>query len=705
MGEIGPCGPCSEIFYDHGEHIPGGPPGSPDADLDRYVEIWNLVFMQYERKADGSLVPLPKPSVDTGMGLERIAAVMQGVHNNYDIDLFQQLIHAAKQLATTEDMSIHSLRVIADHIRSSSFLMVDGVLPSNEGRGYVLRRIIRRAIRHGHQLGMPHAFLTQLVATLAQVMGEAYPQLVEKQELIQQILERESEQFAETLERGLHIFEQRIATLSDKTIPGDLLFKLYDTYGFPVDLVADIARERNLNVDTVGFEQAMQQQRSQSQQQSQFSVDHAQLLIDEQTQFTGHHELKATATIIGLFKDNQPVNQLTTNENGFVVLNQSPFYPEGGGQVGDRGVLQGDKTKFNVQDTRSVGNAIVHHGIVEHGILTLGDDIIAEVNANIRQATTLNHSATHLLHAALRELFGTHIEQKGSLVDSKRLRFDFTHFSALTVEQMATLEYRVNEKIRENMVAEAKFMPLNEAKQQGAIALFSEKYGQQVRVLQMGNFSIELCGGTHVQRTGDIGLFKIVAETAVAAGVRRIEAVTGEYALQWLTTRSDMVQQCAEQLKIPVEEVVDKLQQQLQQLRLLQKQLDQLKAKLVSQDSVDLTQQVQQVSGINLLFTPVEQVDAKALRQLMDQLKQRLQKAVVALAVVNEGKVSMVVGVTDNCTDKIRANDVIKQIADKINGRGGGRADMAQGGGTQADNLEQALQHAMHWTRDQLSSV
>lgn len=704
MGDTGPCGPCSEIFYDHGEDIPGGPPGSELADLDRYIEIWNMVFMQYERFADGTMKPLPKPSVDTGMGLERIAAVMQNVHDNYDIDLFRRLIAVIADLAQIKDLSNKSLRVIADHIRSASFLICDGIIPSNEGRGYVLRRIIRRAIRHGNQLGLTEPFFHRLVVPLADEMGDAYPDLVSKQTQIEQVLLKEEQQFATTLEHGLKILEQAIAKLTDKTIPGDVIFKLYDTFGFPVDLTGDIARERHLVLDMPGFEMAMNQQRKQSQQGSNFSLDYTkQLKVDQKTEFLGYTTLAhGQAMISGLFKGNEPVETLKASEEGFVVLDRTPFYAESGGQAGDIGLLLKDKSAFQVHDTTKAGSAHVHRGTLLQGELSVGDIISCEVDAESRQAIALNHSATHLLHAALREVLGEHVQQKGSLVEAQRLRFDFAHFSALTEQELQQVEKLVNQKIRENLSVETKIMNFEEAKKSGAMALFGEKYSDEVRVLAMGDFSIELCGGTHVHRTGDIGLFIITNEAGTAAGVRRIEALTGSYALALVEQQQKQLLTLAQSLKTKPELVTEKIEQELLAYKQLKKDHQRLKNQLNTDVGHTLTDQVEELNGIKILLAQVEDVDAKALRATMDDLKKSLNKAVIVLATAENGKVSLVAGVTDNLTDTVRAGDIIKLIAEQVGGKGGGRADMAQAGGTEPEKLPQAFQAARQWLQEKL---
>lgn len=698
MGDTGPCGPCSEIFYDHGEEIPGGPPGSEGADLDRYIEIWNMVFMQYQRFADGSMTPLPKPSVDTGMGLERISAVMQDVHDNYDIDLFQHLIKAIIKITHTKDTADKSLRVIADHIRSTSFLISDGVIPSNEGRGYVLRRIVRRAIRHGSKLGLTKPFFHQLVAPLAAEMGEAYPELRKQQHHIEQVLLKEEQQFAATLENGLKMLEQAIAGLSDKTIPGEVIFKLYDTYGFPVDLTGDIAREQDLQLDMPGFEAAMKKQRTLSQQGSQFAVDYTkQIKVEQQTQFSGYELLADQALVVGLFKGNQPVETLNADDDGFVVLDRTPFYAESGGQMGDKGLLCKGAAQFQVHDTTKAGQAHVHHGRLLQGELSVGDVISCEVDSDNRRAIALNHSATHLLHAALRNILGEHVQQKGSLVEAPRLRFDFAHFSPITPAELHKIETLVNEKIRENLLVETKLMRFEDAKRSGAIALFGEKYSDEVRVLAMGDFSIELCGGTHVRRTGDIGLFKIISETGVAAGVRRLEAVTGQAALAWVSEQQQQLDTIAQQVKSKVEHTAEKVAQELQAYRQLKKDYDRIKAQLDAQASQGLAQRTEQVHGVTVLIAELTDVDAKSLRTRIDELKQQLASGIILLAATQADKVNLIAGVTDDLTHKIRAGDLIAVAAEHVGGKGGGRADLAQAGGTQPENIAQAFAAARAW--------
>ncbi len=706
MGDTGPCGPCSEIFYDHGEDVEGGPPGTPEEDGDRYIEIWNLVFMQYNRDASGEMTPLPKPSVDTGMGLERLAAVMQGVHSNYEIDLFQALIRAAAEVTGATDLESKSLRVIADHIRSCAFLIVDGVTPSNEGRGYVLRRIIRRAIRHGYQLGQKQPFFHKLVDALCEQMGDAYPELVKARETVKRVLRVEEERFAETIEQGMKILEEAIAGLSGKTIPGELVFKLYDTYGFPADLTADIARERGLSIDEAGFDREMEAQRARARAASQFGVDQqAEIALDGKTDFTGYERLEEEATVIGLFRDGEPVDSLTAGAEGMVVLDKTPFYAESGGQVGDRGELlvPGGDARFEVKDTRKQGGSVFGHiGQVSDGELHVGDTVLARVDEVNRRRIALNHSATHLLHAALRRILGDHVQQKGSLVDAERLRFDFAHFEPVTKEQLAAIEQLVNEQIRNNHMVETRIMALEDAKQAGAMALFGEKYDDQVRVLRMGDFSTELCGGTHVRAVGDIGLFKIVSESGIASGVRRIEAVTGERALEWVEQAESRLQQIASLVKSGLEDTDEKVRALVEKSRQQEKEIERLKAKLASAAGSDLASQAVEIGDTRVLAASLEGADVKTLRDTLDQLKNKLGSAVIVLATANDGKVSLVAGVTKDRTDRIKAGDLVKMVAEQVGGKGGGRPDMAQAGGSKPEALPQALASVETWARERL---
>ncbi|MEA2092977.1 MAG: alanine--tRNA ligase [Pseudomonadota bacterium] len=706
MGATGPCGPCSEIFYDHGPDIPGGPPGTPEEDGDRYVEIWNLVFMQYDRDSDGKLNPLPHPSVDTGMGLERLAAVMQGVHSNYDIDLFRNLVASAAEVTATADRENNSLKVIADHIRSCAFLVVDGVLPSNEGRGYVLRRIIRRAIRHGYQLGTTQPFFYQLVAPLCKEMGTAYPELAENRQHVERILQLEEERFSETLEQGMRILEEGLATLEGRVIPGETVFKLYDTYGFPVDLTADFARERGLTVDMEGFEREMEAQRSRARAASQFgAATSSDLAIEGSTEFTGYERLLDEARITALFRDGSAVDRLDCGESGVVILNHTPFYAESGGQTGDRGWLETGDARFSVGDTQKQGaGAYAHIGTLEQGVLHTGDRVAAAVDSRRRQATVLNHSGTHLLHAALRTVLGDHVQQKGSLVDPDRLRFDFTHYEPVTPGQLETIEKLINEQIRVNASAETRVMSVDDALASGAMALFGEKYGDKVRVLSIGDFSVELCGGTHVAHAGDIGLLKITAETGIAAGVRRIEAVTGERAMQWIAESENRLQRIAERVKGNRGDADEKVGQLLEKNRRLERELQQLKGKLASSQGSDLAGQAVEINGIKVLAVRLEGADSKTLRDTLDQLKNKLGSAAVVLGTVNDNKVSIVAGVTKDQTGRIKAGELVNAVASQVGGKGGGRPDMAQAGGNQPENLDAALKSVPDWVTGQLSA-
>ena len=703
MGDTGPCGPCSEIFYDHGAGIPGGPPGSPDEHGDRYVEIWNLVFMQFDRSADGELVALPKPSVDTGMGLERIAAVMQGVHSNYEIDLFKKLIASiAKTLGVKNDGS-SSLNVIADHIRACSFLIVDGVLPGNEGRGYVLRRIIRRAIRHGRKLGNDDSFFHKLVAPLAAEMGGAYPELVKTQAHVEKVLKKEEERFAETLDQGMEMLESAIAKLKSKQIPGDVVFKLYDTYGFPVDLTADIARERELTVDQEGFAAAMGQQRDRARAASKFrSAGGDAFKTDAESEFLGYDGTEAGSEIVSLYKDGGPVQTLAAGEEGAVILSATPFYAESGGQIGDTGILVTDGKLFQVGDTQKSGKAIVHFGNVEQGELIVGDKVEAAVDADRRQAIRLNHTATHLVHAALRRVLGDHVTQKGSLVAPDRLRFDFSHYDSVAAEQIREIEDLVNDVIRQNVAAATDEMTYDEAIQAGAMALFGEKYGDKVRVLKLGDFSIELCGGTHVDRTGDIGVFKITSEGGVASGIRRIEAVTGKGAMKWIGSNQQILINVAGMLRSHPDQAAAKVSQLLQRSKDLEKELSAAKQALITGKGSDPFEGVQEIAGIKVLVTRMDGADAKTLRNAVDQFKDRLQNAVVVLGSVDDGKVRLAAGVTKNNIDKIQAGDLIRPVAEQVGGKGGGRPDFAEAGGTDVDALDQALESVPAWVAEQL---
>ncbi|MFJ3074340.1 alanine--tRNA ligase [Pseudomonas sp. NPDC087029] len=693
MGDTGPCGPCTEIFYDHGADIWGGPPGSPEEDGDRYIEIWNNVFMQFNRTADGVLHPLPAPSVDTGMGLERISAVMQHVHSNYEIDLFQNLLSAAAKAIGCSNDGQASLKVVADHIRSCGFLIADGVLPSNEGRGYVLRRIIRRACRHGNKLGAKGSFFYQIVAALAAEMGEAFPELKSQQAHIERVLKAEEEQFAKTLEQGLRILEQDLAQLKGNVVPGDVVFKLYDTYGFPMDLTADIARERELTIDEAGFEREMDAQRERARSASAFGMDYNSLVkVDTATDFLGYEATEGQGKIIALYKDGQSVDQLGEGEEGVVVLDRTPFYAESGGQVGDSGYLQAGAARFDVRDTTKTGGAFLHHGVVASGALVIGSPVEAKVDAQVQHATSLNHSATHLLHEALRQVLGDHVQQKGSLVDSQRLRFDFSHFEAVKPEQIKALEDIVNREVRKNTPVETEITDIETAKRKGAMALFGEKYGDTVRVLSMGgDFSVELCGGIHAKRTGDISLFKIISEGGVASGVRRIEAVTGEAALAYLNAAEEQVKEAAQLVKGNRDNLIDKLSAVLERNRQLEKQLEQLQAKAASAAGDDLSNAAVEVKGAKVLAARLDGQDGKALLALVDQLKNKLGHAVILLGSEHEGKVVLVAGVTKDLSSQLKAGDLMKQAAATVGGKGGGRPDMAQGGGVDVAALDQAL--------------
>ncbi|MBA1187793.1 alanine--tRNA ligase [Pseudomonas entomophila] len=693
MGDTGPCGPCTEIFYDHGADIWGGPPGSPEEDGDRYIEIWNNVFMQFNRTADGVLHPLPAPSVDTGMGLERISAVLQHVHSNYEIDLFQNLLAAAAQAIGCSNDAQPSLKVVADHIRSCGFLIADGVLPSNEGRGYVLRRIIRRACRHGNKLGAKGSFFYQIVAALVAEMGEAFPELKSQQAHIERVLKAEEEQFAKTLEQGLRILEQDLSQLQGDVVPGDVVFKLYDTYGFPMDLTADIARERSLTIDEAGFEQEMNAQRERARSASAFGMDYNSLVkVDVATEFLGYAATEGEARVVALYKDGAAVEHLGEGEQGVVVLDRTPFYAESGGQIGDMGYLEAGDVRFDVRDTTKTGGAFLHHGVVASGSLQVGVQVQTWVDADVQQATALNHSATHLLHAALRQVLGDHVQQKGSLVDSQRLRFDFSHFEAIKPEQLKALEDIVNREVRRNTPVLTEETDVETAKRRGAMALFGEKYGDTVRVLSMGgDFSVELCGGIHAKRTGDISVFKIVSESGVASGVRRIEAVTGAAALAWLNAAEEQVKEVAQLVKGNRDNLIDKLSAVLERNRQLEKQLEQLQAKAASAAGDDLSSAAQDVKGAKVLAARLDGQDGKALLALVDQLKNKLGHAVILLGSEHEGKVVLVAGVTKDLSSQLKAGELMKQAAAAVGGKGGGRPDMAQGGGVDVAALDQAL--------------
>ena len=703
MGDTGPCGPCSEIFYDHGDHIWGGRPGTPEEDGDRFIEIWNIVFMQYNRQSDGEMLPLPKPSVDTGMGIERIAAIMQGVHSNYEIDIFQALIKKTAEILSVTDLENKSLRVISDHIRSCAFLIADGVMPSNEGRGYVLRRIIRRAVRHGNKLGATDSFFYKLVPTLIEVMGDAAKGLVATQAIVEKSLKAEEEQFARTLERGLGILDGALNALKGDVLDGETAFKLYDTYGFPVDLTADVCREREITVDEAGFEVAMAEQRSRAQAAGQFETDYNDSLkIDEQTHFSGYTELTAPGKVTAIYKSGESVDSLSAGDEAVIVLDSTPFYGESGGQCGDRGVLSANGVQFDVKDTQKYGQAVGHQGALTSGTLSVGDSLEANVDKKLRHRTELNHSVTHLLHAALRQLLGTHVTQKGSLVDSERLRFDFSHFEGVKPEELQAVEELVNTQIRRNHKLSADVMDMDQAKEKGAMALFGEKYTDEVRVVTMGDFSIELCGGTHVGRTGDIGLFKITSEGGIAAGVRRIEAVTGAAAMAYVAAQKAELDQAAALLKSDSSSVVSKLKAQLDRTKLLEKELSQLKDKLAAATSADLAGEAQQINGVNVLVKKLDGVEAGALRGLQDELKQKLGSGIVVLGIAGDAKVNLIVGVTKDLTSKVKAGELVASIASQVGGKGGGRPNMAQAGGSQPENLESALEQVIPWLTERL---
>jgi alanyl-tRNA synthetase len=704
MGDTGPCGPCSEIFYDHGEHIWGGVPGSAEEDGDRFIEIWNLVFMQFNRQADGSMEPLPKPSIDTGMGLERLSAILQKVHSNYEIDIFQHLIRDAAAIVGTDDIEDKSLRVIADHIRSCAFLICDGVIPSNEGRGYVLRRIIRRAVRHGYKLGADDVFFYKLVQSLAKQMGNAYPELKTNQASIEKVLKAEEEQFSRTLERGMGILNDALEQLDTKVVPGELVFKLYDTFGFPADLTNDVAREKGFSIDEDGFNAAMAQQRKRAQQASQFDTDYNEVLKSEQSsEFLGYEAEQSKATVVELFHKGQSVQSLEAGEEGVVVLDQSPFYAESGGQVGDTGKLALAGGQFKVVDTSKLGHAIAHKGLAEAAI-KLGDNVEALVDSERRAAIKLNHSATHLMHAALKLIIGDHVNQKGSLVDAQRLRFDFSHFEAITKEQLLEIEALVNQQVRANHPLQTQLMELEQAKASGAMALFGEKYDEQVRVISMGEFSVELCGGTHVQRSGDIGLFKIVSEAGIASGVRRIEALTGDAAIAYVQKQSSDITNLSSLLKSDSHGLQDKVVHLLEQSKSLEKEIAKLKQQLANQAGADLLSSVIEIHGVKVLSANVTGVDPKSLRTMLDELKNKLSSCVVLLGLAADDKVSLIAGVSKDLTNKVSAGELINFIAQQVGGKGGGKPDMAQAGGSQPENLDKALSSLSGWLQDKLTS-
>ncbi|RXA96566.1 MULTISPECIES: alanine--tRNA ligase [Yersinia] len=703
MGDTGPCGPCTEIFYDHGDHIWGGPPGSAEEDGDRYIEIWNIVFMQFNRQSDGTMLPLPKPSVDTGMGLERIAAVLQHVNSNYEIDLFRNLISAVADVTGATDLSSKSLRVIADHIRACAFLISDGVIPSNESRGYVLRRIIRRAIRHGNMLGAKETFFYKLVAPLIAVMGSAADELKQQQAMVEQVLKTEEEQFARTLERGLALLDEELGKLTGDTLDGETAFRLYDTYGFPIDLTADVCRERNLKVDEAGFEQAMEAQRRRARESSGFGADYNSLIrVDSASQFSGYDHVHQQATVTALFRNGAAVDEIHEGEEAVVVLNQTPFYGESGGQVGDKGELKNATATFVVGDTQKYGQAIGHLGKLTHGTLRVNHSIDAQVDVARRNRIRLNHSATHLLHAALRKTLGEHVAQKGSLVNDKYLRFDFSHFEAMKPEQIRLVEDIVNEQIRRNMPVQTEVMELDAAKEKGAMALFGEKYDDQVRVLTMGDFSTELCGGTHASRTGDIGLFRILSESGTAAGIRRIEAVTGEGAIAQLHQQSDLLADVAHLVKGDTNNLADKVRAVLDRSKMLERELQQLKDQQAAQESASLSSNAKLVKGVKLLVSQLDNIEPKMLRTMVDDLKNQLGSAIIVLATIADDKVSLIVGVTKDLTSKIKAGELIADIAQQVGGKGGGRPDMAQAGGTDVQALPAALASVEAWVESRL---
>ena len=702
MGDTGPCGPCSEIFYDHGEHIWGGPPGSPEEDGDRFIEIWNLVFMQFNRQSDGTMQLLPKPSIDTGMGLERISAILQNVHSNYEIDIFQNLIEATANIVGASDMQDKSLRVIADHIRSCCFLICDGIIPSNEGRGYVLRRIIRRAVRHGNKLGASDVFFYRLVEALETQMSDAYPELTANRELIEKVLRTEEEQFSRTLERGMSILNDALSELTSDVVPGELVFKLYDTYGFPADLTNDVAREKNLRIDEEGFHVAMAAQRKRAQQASQFDTDYNELLKSNCTsEFTGYDLNNTHVKVVELFANSQQVEQLTAGEEGVVVLDKSPFYVESGGQIGDTGLLKVANGSFVVTETLKLGNAIAHKGTSDFDF-KLGDMVQAEFDVKRREAIKSNHSATHLMHAALKQILGEHVNQKGSLVSDERFRFDFAHFEALTSTQLKSVEKLVNDEIRANHDLNTKIMKIDEAKAAGAMALFGEKYSEDVRVVSMGDFSLELCGGTHVNRTGDIGLFKIVSESGIAAGVRRIEAVTGAKALDVVQTQGQQISQIANLLKTDPQGLQARIMYVLEQSKIVEKELEKLKSKIAIDTTTDVLLEVNEIKGIKVLSTVLQGIEAKALRSMVDDFKNQLGSAVIVLGIAEKNKVSLIVGVTNDLVSKVKAGELVSYVAQQVGGKGGGRPDMAQAGGSEPQNLDSAIASVQAWLEEKL---
>ncbi|KND84271.1 alanyl-tRNA synthetase [Aggregatibacter actinomycetemcomitans serotype b str. SCC4092] len=703
MGDTGPCGPCTEIFYDHGDHIWGGPPGSPEEDGDRYIEIWNIVFMQFNRHADGTMEKLPKPSVDTGMGLERISAVLQHVNSNYNIDIFQKLIAKTAELTGEKDLTNKSLRVIADHIRSCAYLIVDGVVPSNEGRGYVLRRIIRRAVRHGHLLGAAEAFFYKLVPTLIEVMAQAGEEVKKHQATVEKLLRLEEEQFARTLERGLTLLDEALAEVKGKVLSGEVAFKLYDTYGFPLDLTADVCRERGITIDEAGFEREMENQRLRAQSASQFGMDYNNVIrVDGITRFEGYTESETLAKVTALFHDGKPVDTISSGQSAVVILDNTPFYAESGGQIGDIGRLEGNGFNFDVKDTQKYGQVFGHIGELTQGSLSVGQSVNAVVDEVRRQRISLNHSATHLLHAALRQVLGEHVAQKGSLVSDALLRFDFAQHEPISKAQLAEVERIVNQQVRANNPIKTDIMELEAAKAKGAMALFGEKYSDQVRVLTMGDFSIELCGGIHAKRTGDIGLFKIVTETAVAAGIRRIEAITGETAIEWLQNQQSLLNQSAELLKSDVNSITDKISLLQDKFKKVEKELQTLKEKAALQAGNDLAQSAVKINGVSVIAQQLDGIEAKSLRSMVDSLKNQLGSAVILFASVVDEKVNLIVGVTQDLTGKVKAGELVNLMAQQVGGKGGGRPDMAMAGGTQPENVNKALSVCSDWLKANL---
>ena len=692
MGDTGPCGPCTEIFYDHGDHIWGGPPGSAEEDGDRFIEIWNIVFMQFNRHPDGTMEPLPKPSVDTGMGLERIAAVLQHVNSNYEIDLFKKLIKDAAQIIPTKDLESKSLRVIADHIRSCAFLISDGVLPSNEGRGYVLRRIIRRAVRHGHMLGAKGIFFYKLVKPLIDVMASAAVELNNNRQLVEETLKIEEEQFLKTLERGLSLLDQELTKITGTILPGDVAFKLYDTYGFPLDLTADVCRERNITIDEAGFDKCMAEQRKRARESSSFNVDYSHVIkLDGKTEFLGYQTTESSSKVIAIFKNGQKVDHVHVGDEAIVILDKTPFYGESGGQIGDKGLLTTANFEFSVIDSQKYGKSIGHLGQIIKGSLKIGDHVTAAIDVELRERIRRNHSATHLLQAALQRILGNHVQQKGSLVNESYLRFDFSHNQAITPEQIIEIEDLVNQQIRRNLPVDVELMPIDKAKNKGAMALFGEKYEDIVRVLTMGDFSIELCGGTHVDRTGDIGLFKITSESSIASGVRRIEATSGQNAMEYIHHDSSLLNQIGLLIKSDKTTVLTRIEQLLEQTKLLEKNIEQLKAQQASQQSVKLLNQCERINNNNLLIAKLENVEAKVLRTMIDDLKNQLKSGVIILAAVNDGKINLAAGVTNDLIHIVKAGELVSQLALKVGGKGGGRPDFAQAGGMDLSALTEAL--------------